>query len=943
MVGEDSNLCLNEESWEHPFPSCREVVCPNIQSLANGRVSVEGFRFRRIVHYSCNEGYVLVGDNTRTCLETGNWSGEDPTCTPRMCQEPPEIQNGFLDDVFSLEYGSVITYRCEDGFKLVGGGERVCGHTGQWSGQQPVCVNTSQTCLVPQLLNSGYVAFDGNLDVGSLAWYDCNDDYNLVGADERSCIENGTWTGDEPVCHPKFCSPVQHILHGKVMGTTYEYGSTLQFSCNSGFSLNGADTVHCSETGTWSHPLPVCVPVVCVEPEPVKNGVIRGSARRYDDSIVYECSPGFTLLGSRVRKCDLSGEWSGTKPHCASITCPELPGIINGVSTIELRVPGERARFRCNLGYRIEGNTNITCSSAGEWVGEPPSCVPAYCRINTTTNASIVGEHQEQYEVGTKLSWTCSAGYKMIGPNLITCLPNGEWDVEAPSCHIHQCKDVLRLENGVIFGTKNSSQSLEVRFSCDNGYHKIMDSFLQCEVDGRWTGNPPICSKRVCQNNFSVDHADVVFKPVDGSYLAELRCQDRFELRGEGRMVCRKDGEWSAPPPQCSLEYCPLVGNLKKMIYDRRKVRIGESVKFQCEPGYELRGSGFVKCLRTGVWEEPFPVCVPGVCRFPSRIQNGAWNLVPSQYKKSLWAKGLRTGDEEINDNDREASLSVGDLLRVSCDPGYDVYGQEEVLCLNDLTLSTRIPKCKPVHCPRLEQIENGGVHHNGTYRGATASFSCNRGFELVGSSSRKCKRNRTWSRSYPVCKPIKCKKPHNIAHGQVDYNPNDLGFGSKVKFYCNLGYELTGPNERQCGDDGSWVGEEPECVLVRCPPPKILLHGEQDINELTVGGTVSYTCNTGFRLEGSRLLTCLHNKTWSGQVPSCTKVACQLPRNISHGSVFYSETEYQAHVEYSCENGYILSGLRTRSCLHSGHWSGDEPSCVPSICNTIGKHFIYK
>ena len=29
----------------------------------------------------CNAGYDLIGTNTRTCLESGDWSGSPPTCS----------------------------------------------------------------------------------------------------------------------------------------------------------------------------------------------------------------------------------------------------------------------------------------------------------------------------------------------------------------------------------------------------------------------------------------------------------------------------------------------------------------------------------------------------------------------------------------------------------------------------------------------------------------------------------------------------------------------------------------------------------------------------------------------------------------------------------------------------------------------------------------------
>ena len=30
--------------------------------------------------YSCNEGFALFGDSMRTCLDSEEWSGSEPTC-----------------------------------------------------------------------------------------------------------------------------------------------------------------------------------------------------------------------------------------------------------------------------------------------------------------------------------------------------------------------------------------------------------------------------------------------------------------------------------------------------------------------------------------------------------------------------------------------------------------------------------------------------------------------------------------------------------------------------------------------------------------------------------------------------------------------------------------------------------------------------------------------
>ena len=55
--------------------------CRNLTDPANGNVThSSGTTFQQRATYSCNTGYNLVGDSTRTCQATGEWSGSTPTC-----------------------------------------------------------------------------------------------------------------------------------------------------------------------------------------------------------------------------------------------------------------------------------------------------------------------------------------------------------------------------------------------------------------------------------------------------------------------------------------------------------------------------------------------------------------------------------------------------------------------------------------------------------------------------------------------------------------------------------------------------------------------------------------------------------------------------------------------------------------------------------------------
>ena len=56
------------------------------------------------------------------------------------------------------------------------------------------------------------------------------------------------------------------------------------------------------------------------------------------------------------------------------------------------------------------------------------------------------------------------------------------------------------------------------------------------------------------------------------------------------------------------------------------------------------------------------------------------------------------------------------------------------------------------VDCGSLASPKNGRVDLTGTSSGSTATYSCQSGFILVGSSTRTCQVNGLWSGQAPVC-----------------------------------------------------------------------------------------------------------------------------------------------------------------------------------------------
>ena len=55
-------------------------ACPVLTDPENGDVDISGFFPGAEATYECDNGYILVGVDTRNCGENGQWSGDKPSC-----------------------------------------------------------------------------------------------------------------------------------------------------------------------------------------------------------------------------------------------------------------------------------------------------------------------------------------------------------------------------------------------------------------------------------------------------------------------------------------------------------------------------------------------------------------------------------------------------------------------------------------------------------------------------------------------------------------------------------------------------------------------------------------------------------------------------------------------------------------------------------------------
>ena len=151
------------------------------------------------------------------------------------------------------------------------------------------------------------------------------------------------------------------------------------------------------------------------------------------------------------------------------------------------------------------------------------------------------------------------------------------------------------------------------------------------------------------------------------------------------------------------------------------------------------------------------------------------------------------------------------------------------------------------VYCPALTPPDNGTVSISSGVNylsvGSTATYSCDPGYTLLGSTTRTCEdpdRDSvgTWTGSMPNCQGnnsqfiqldslylsithtvILCSVLTAPDNGTIEFSTTAqlLGVGTTATYSCDPGYVLVGETTRTCEDTngvttGAWSGDDPIC-----------------------------------------------------------------------------------------------------------------------------------
>ncbi|CAH2318621.1 Hypothetical predicted protein [Pelobates cultripes] len=787
-------------------------------------------------------------------------------------------------------------------------------------------------CSVPNLdLNGNFSPKKTQYLFMDNVTFTCNTGFTLGVLNTINCTATGKWNSTQPQCKVQVCPVPNSISNGSFgpIKTKYIYQDSVNFTCNTGYTLVGVPSISCTATGNWNSAGPLCKVQVCPVPNSISNGsfVPINTQYIYQDSVNFTCNPGFILVGVNSISCTAMGTWSSAGPQCKVQVCPVPNSISNG--TFDLKktqyIYQDSVTYTCNAGFILVGVDTISCTATGTWSSAEPQCKVQVCPVPNSISNGTFDLKKTQYIYQDSVKYTCNAGFILVGVDTISCTATGTWSSAEPQCKVQVCPVPNSISNGT-FDLKKTQYIYQdsVKYTCNTGFILVGVDTISCTATGTWSSAEPQCKVQVCPFPNSVSNG--IFDPMKSEYIyqdsVKYTCNPGFVLEGADLISCTASGTWSSSEPQCKVQICPTPNSISNGSFDPMKTEYiyQDSVNFTCDLGFILVGEDIISCTETGTWSSVEPQCNVQVCPVLNSVSNGSFDPMKTKY-------------------------IYQDSVNFTCDAGFILVGVNLISCTSTGTWSSVEPQCKVQVCPVPKSVSNGSFDPKKAqyiYQDSV-KYTCNAGFTLVGVDTISCTATGTWSSAVPECKVQICPIPNSVSNGAFDPKKAQYIYQDSVNFTCNPGFLLVGADSISCMTTGIWSSAEPECKVQVCPVPNSVSNGTFDLKktQYIYQDSVKYTCNAGFILVGVDTISCTATGTWSSAAPQCKVQVCSVPNSVSNGSFGLTKTQYiyQDSVKYTCNPGFTLVGVDTLYCTATGTWSSAAPQCNVLVCP--GTHSI--
>ncbi|KAK7866166.1 hypothetical protein R5R35_001392 [Gryllus longicercus] len=484
---------------------------------------------------------------------------------------------------------------------------------------------------------------------------------------------------------------------------------------------------------------------------------------------------------------------------------------------------------------------------------------------------------------GDRASYSCSAGYHVVGLQERTCQADGSWSGHAPACRQNiYCTSPPHIDNA-----RHNALPEQTTFDLDSTLHYqcylgyVTSGFPKAKclaIDGAasWFGPDITCEPRSCGLPDDIPNGWHAGECHTYGCRVTYHCADGFELTGRGERFCQADGTWSPKElPACVPVQCPPPDNPGNGKAIFTSCSFNSVVSYECKYGYTLVGEPTRRCGADRRWTGSQPKCQEINCGHPGPLYNG-------------WIENIESG------------TGLGASIIFRCHEGMKLEGNTSSVCQIDGRWRYPLPKClAPCVVPGVKQ---GTVHLLSAAaaagdkeaarepikelpmvvpHGEKLAVECQPHYEFPGNHTPVVCNNGTWTH-IPRCEPARCKRmPRAPRNGMVIAPKTEHGM--RARFKCKDGYTLRGPNVTECSY-GNWTADMPYCQEVYCPFPgyiengRVMLVGNMGVydyrpyvRKVTNNKQIMYECERGYVLaDGPPGATCLGGRWSPKQLPRC-------------------------------------------------------------------------
>ncbi|NXA29131.1 LYAM3 protein, partial [Ibidorhyncha struthersii] len=543
------------------------------------------FAFGSTCAFSCQTGFALMGLESHECMATGTWTGDAPQCKAIACPVLSAPDQGKLNCSHlhgDFAFGSTCAFSCQTGFALMGSKSRECTATGTWTGDAPHCEAIACPVLsAPDRGGLNCSHLHGDFAFGSTCAFSCQTGFALMGSKSRECMATGTWTGDVPHCEaitcPVLSAPDRGQLNCSHLHGDFTFGSTCDFSCQTGFALTGLESHECTAMGTWTGDVPRCEAVACPVLSAPDQGQLNCSHPHGDfafgSTCAFSCQTGFALMGSKSRECTATGTWTGDAPRCEAITCPVLSAPDRGqLNCSHLHGDftfGSMCDFSCQMGFALTGPESRKCMATGTWTGDVPQCKAIACPVlSAPDRGGLNCSHlHRDFTFGSMCAFSCQTGFALMGSKSRECTATGTWTGDAPRCEGRVAARAQAIKCSALATPKMGQAACShlhgdfafgstCAFSCQAGFVLMGPESRKCTATGTWTGDTPQCKAISCPVLDAPSRGQLSCSHVHGNFTynstCTFSCEEGFVRMGAEVLRCAATGNWTMHPPVCA-------------------------------------------------------------------------------------------------------------------------------------------------------------------------------------------------------------------------------------------------------------------------------------------------------------------------------------------------------------------------------------------------------